>query len=417
MSTPFIATAVLSGLLFFRERNWLTGSILTLSLVGVGLVHYPAYAVVALAGFLFLVSSFIVERGRVVSNQPRQFLLLFLPLILSLILIGANVFVTKKETPKVETVSSRQTANAYHEKNLDSAEVLAYQEETNSDKELTVNRAINPLVSAKSLIAEYTAYTKSLPKNSGMLLLGVLIISIYWLLVSNPTRQESRYYHRLLSSLIASALLIAYLLTLYPISGLGTSRDTGILLLPLLSVLPLAWLLASISGRRWLEIITIISVATVFSVGVFQIFQKKSSSPFVDSYDVTAFQWINQNIGKSEKFIGTSALDPRRKTIVFPTDGSLWVPVFTGNKIANPFHDLGFVSVESHLNYEYTRRISTGSDEEAINALNYYKGHGYRYIYVDGPQAKEALGIDRLQQLGKAEIVYSNQQILIVKII
>lgn len=415
MSVSMMAITAIFCLFYYQRRSAINFIFLFICLTGVGIIHYPAYAYVIGTVFLYYLISYISDNHSAIRQNVlkhgKNFFMLVLPGLLSLVIIGVNIYLTTAENPKVTLVSSRSEAKAYHDQAKDSTEVPVYK--TTKAPSKHHDGLANPVSATRSLVSEYVAFSKSFPKDIGLISLGATLAGLFFLLASTATQQQKNYSRFLLSTLLATYLVLIGL-TIYPLKSLDTTRDTGILLLPLLLTFPLAWLLASIGKRRLIAVTAIAVIALTSSYLTYSIFRAKSATPFVDKADIQAFDWINDNLPDSEKFVGMSQLDPRRNSIVFPVDGTMWLPVFTNNAVATPFQE--FSAVTSHINYEYTRRLSSEDPEVVKKSVEHFVHEGFRYLYVDGTIGRERLNIDKLIEKGHAQTLYNKSGVRIVKL-
>lgn len=420
MTTPFIALALMFSLHFYVNRIWVNALLLLVALLGIGLIHYPAYAYTAGSVIIFILIKYFSENyPTLIKNikiHTKKLTSLLTPVLISLILIALNILITKSENVQIDTVSSRAEAKAYHQKVSQSNQVPSY-ESVSTDAPSRQNIDIrNPVTVTENFGKEYISFTKSFSKDTGLILLGAMLVGLYFLVALKPHAPELAVFRIILISLLLSAVLLILTLRIAPVGGLNTTGDTGFLLMPLILSAPIAWLFTHISKRKFIEAVAIVALAVMSSLFTFNIYRQKSASSFVDQYDVQAYQWINQNVDDSEKFIGLSNLDPVRKSIVFPVDGALWLPVFTDNEISNPFHELRFHSIQSHMNLEYSRKLKAKNEEKVKNSVNYFLENNYRYIYVDGESAYHELGIKYLVDNELARIEYKNESVSIVRL-
>lgn len=419
MSISFIALTAVFSRFYYQRRTGINFMLVLVCLIGVGLVHYPAFAFAVGMVSLYLLTIYAADNLKLLAQSPlfhlKSIARLMLPVVLAMVFIGANVYVTKSEEVDTQVVSSNSEAQHYSSVASESETVPDYQALPKQirHKTITVN---NPVAAARQAKDEYLAFNKSMPKDIGVIMSGVFIAGIYFLLAHKPTHRQLIDYHILLISFTVSGLAIVLGLAVFQVKGLGTTSDTGLLLSPLIAALPVAWLFAHISKRKALEVLAITSLAVLASLYTFGIFRAKSTSVVVDAYDVQAFEWIDANIDDSEKFIGLSRPDPNRASIIFPVDGALWLPVFTGNETATPFHQLGFTSVESQVNHQHSLRLGRNNPGSIRSSIQYYRDNDFDFIYVDGEIAYHELGIDRLIDMGLGEIVYRNPEVQILEI-
>jgi hypothetical protein len=422
MSTPFIGISLLFTHYYYLHKSRITFTALLTTLVGIGLIHYPAYAYVAGFAIIFFVLRYALENlSKLTSNTKHHFAqnsLLLLPVIVSLLFIGLVVFTASQQNNYPDIASSPAEAKIYHEQAEASAIVPLYDDVTIETPGSTNTQGINnPLQVAKSSAIDHLSFIKSFPKDIGIMLFAIALVGVYFIFVTKPMTEELLAFQVMLIALILSIALIVVGLGIYPIESLKTTRDTGSLLLPLALSIPVAWLLMHVGKRRLLELIAATIIVLVMSYFTFTVYQEKSTNVFVDEYDVHAFQWIDDNIDESKKFISMTRLDPNRMSVVFPIDGALWIPVFTGNQIATPFQELGFQSTSSHVNYQYVRLLQSEDTNKVTRAISYFLDNDYTYVYVDGDLGYHEFRVQQLIDNNLARIIYNNQEIMIVELI
>lgn len=136
----------------------------------------------------------------------------------------------------------------------------------------------------------------------------------------------------------------------------------------------------------FLLIVIILSVS-IHSYNVYQAYRdNQTSKNLVSSNDLRAYRWIEENIAPDEVIL-INAAQNNRKTIVYGSDGGLWIPVYTQNSVTMPFTE--FSDQTTHFFYEEYKKLLQGGATCSVfdNLLN----HGARYYYMDsssiyGPQ-------------------------------
>lgn len=130
----------------------------------------------------------------------------------------------------------------------------------------------------------------------------------------------------------------------------------------------------------------------------------------VDKHDIEAFNFINNNIPDDEMFINNAFYIASKETVVYPSDGGLWIEIYTGHKVAHSF--LNFNSTTVHTNYQYYTKLKTELDDK--ETLEYFKNNGYNYLYIDQGVFAESITVDEIST--KVEIVFESGPVKIIKL-
>lgn len=417
MAVPFMALSMLFAHLFLEKKSVIRFIVLSVLLVGTGLIHYPVFGVTIGAISLYIFAHHIDKWSVKTFNIPylKKVLSSLLPILLSLCLIGINILLTVNESPKTEHVSSRIEARAYHDLARTTKEVPDYDKNNIViPEEYKSETAQSGLVGGlREFKAQYLSRLTNTHKQIGIILLSASIVGVYYLFAYAEKDKNLSAYKLALQYTIIAALLIAYVIIALPIKGLATTKDAAFVIMPMIMLLPVALLMYKASSNRGLELATIIIVGLLACATYFSLFNI-NSEPMVNKYDLAAFEWINDNLDESEKFIGYSWLPQAKSSAIFAIDGSLWLPVFTNNNTATPFME--FSSITNHVNYEYSVRLGSHEPSVVNQAVNYFKNNGYNYIYVDGDHLFNELGIENVLEQNLGKIVYENEEVKIVEI-
>lgn len=129
----------------------------------------------------------------------------------------------------------------------------------------------------------------------------------------------------------------------------------------------------------------------------------------VSKYDVEAYDFINGNIDKSQKFITGSII---ANNILYPTDSGMWIPSYTGNKIATDFGDRN-----NRATIENSNQINKliNSDIEDVSILAKLASDGYHYAYLDNGIFGPSLKKEDFSKNTRISIVYSNKEVTILR--
>lgn len=130
----------------------------------------------------------------------------------------------------------------------------------------------------------------------------------------------------------------------------------------------------------------------------------------VSDYDLQAFEFINNNINKNESFISGSIIS---NNILYPTDSGMWIPTYTGNKIATDFGDR-----ENPTTIENSKLINQIIENEKDDSTTVKKlvEKGYNYAYLDKGIFGPSLKIDDFNKI-KFKIIYTNPEVTILKLL
>ena len=143
-------------------------------------------------------------------------------------------------------------------------------------------------------------------------------------------------------------------------------------------------------SMKWVNIFLLIILVTIVFLHSYDVFQtyrnNQSAKNLVSSNDLRAYSWIDENIAPDE-IILINAAQNNRKTIVYGSDGGLWIPVYTQNSVTMPFTE--FSDQTTHFFYEEYKKLLQGGASCSVfdNLLN----HDASYYYMDssavyGPQ-------------------------------
>jgi|LSQX01.2.fsa_nt_gb hypothetical protein len=133
---------------------------------------------------------------------------------------------------------------------------------------------------------------------------------------------------------------------------------------------------------RWINSLLTIGLVFAISIHSYSVYRtykdNQTSKNLVSSNDLNAYSWIKENI-PSDELILINAAQNNRKTIVYGSDGGLWIPVYTQNSVTMPFTE--FSDQKTHFFYdEYEKLIQGGATCSVFDNLLI---HGASYYYMD----------------------------------
>lgn len=418
---PFIGLLIIVAYCLYRRATFANIAILSILLIGIGILHYPVYAYAL--GYIGLLSLFIVYKKiglSNINNYLKNLYVYLIPIFLSLAFVAALIYITHSRNVESATVRSSQASKIFHqnveETGIISEEKLSYYEAQGKSPEVTIH---NPIKAPYALLDYITQSIEYTSKEIGLVIFGLVFASAYFV-INQFGRTNSKTDIMTISS---TSLLLSLLLVMLPFSIFVTGStlnlvpDTGKFLIFIFGSFSLGMLFGHISKIKYYYIFIVLFLLGIWSsVSVYSSYTNHNKKSSVNNNDLMAFNWINDNVSKKEGFIGLAKLNPSRNTVVYPIDGSSWIPVFTHSFIANPFEENGFISYDTHINYEYTKQLTGPIDEYRVNSAKYFIAHNYDYIYIDGEKAYEKLNIDTLIKENIVKIVYKNKEVQIAKL-
>lgn len=418
VAATFLALLLPLTYIHIKKQTILSSICLFLGLTGLALLHYPTFAFGA--GYVVLAILFTSVNTLGMRKLPfltKQLLIRAMPLILSLIFVGFFMHVTGKYEVRSSAITA-QTATSFYSTNghTETVDARTLEAQKKNSSKPTIH---NPIKAIADQGKGIVAFVSSSAHTQGILLLGVILAAIYYLcnLMVQQKSWTSFYRISLFSFLLAWLLIIAAL-SVVKIGALSTTLDTGLLLTFTLGALLLGLLFEKLSNLNYILIgVLLLILSPYFGLKTYHKYQQSSASSFVDQQDLAAYDWINKNLSKPYGFVGYSQINPQRPNIVYPTDGSLWLPVFTDASVSTAFQNTEFTSVKSHINHEYMTHFQSDSKVIRAAAVNYFLGHNYRFIYVDGPAMYQALNITHLENDGLAKIIYSNSTVKVIELL
>lgn len=255
----------------------------------------------------------------------------------------------------------------------------------------------------------------------GALYLPVMLVSaIFGLFVYRPKDRNLSNYNIVGLSLLVSAFI---LIVLIPISGVGLNivrLNSIIMLVPLALLAGSGSIWAIASKFKASKVCTYVLVGLVvivvswsLKVQLDRYRQATHATNTVNSYDLAAFDWINQNIDDTEGFIVGAQQEERRKFIFVGGSGA-WIPVFTQNRISMPFQEGEFNSVETRDNFDQYKLLLDGD----AKAAKYFSNKDFNYLYHDlNGWLVDQMLYKNIGQYEFLELAYENPEVRIYKIV
>lgn len=412
-----ISAFALMPILFFsaiaplKHRLFKYG-LVSITLFGIGLFHYPVFAFSATSYLLFTVATGYLELGT--GNLMKVAGRAIIPVLLSGLLLGTFMVSTRLEDPQVKYVSRSQASiiqQSYSKEPLSLPSLDTAGGAGASEKySLT-----NPVSATKSVMFGFIELIKKTSGKYSLLMLGSSI-PIIILLVISLVRKKTLHLVFLGSS-VAGILLICLSVSTLGLSDLNIVSDSGLLiLLPIL--LSGCFLLFEDAGKKLGYIMALagLLVVLIMAENTHHTYRIDSAKGFVNSSDMATYEWINTSLPPGSGFVGLSQNDSNRSSIIFPVDGSAWLPVYTDSQIATPFQEVRFNSLESNINYIYFLKFTSGDIAQQKQALKYYRESGFDYLYVDGSNSMKAMRIEQLESSGIIKELHTNGDVKIFKL-
>lgn len=419
------ALTLFSGLIiataWYAEKPQLKrASILLLSLLSVGLVHYPVYIFAICFSSLFILIYSPKNAGnKTFLLRSVYYLRSIVPIFISLLLIGATAYITKTREVPIISFQDHASARVFHESfsTHQPSYVSEYSAPTTKKDAVDLR---NPLKQLSGYPKEILALTNKVGGHTGLVIIGIVLVAIIYIITASgfvkPRYDTERRAKQLAIALLLCIPLVVLPLKIFSFSSFEIIPDAGSFLIFTFASFSVGLLFSGIVQKyRTLFCLGLMLVAIISSLSVYRLYSTRQEKSVVNMYDEMAFEWIDKNVVDGVGFIGTAKLNPTRNQVVYPVDGSLWLPVITGNPIATPFQEGSFTAIQSHINYEYLDDLSNPDLQK--NSLVYFYKNNYKYIYIDGIKPYEIFNVDSLLKSNLVRIVYRNDDIQIAEIL
>ena len=163
-----------------------------------------------------------------------------------------------------------------------------------------------------------------------------------------------------------------------------------------------------------------ILAAAILAGGVFAAWNRaKAVEPyrhFVTDQDITAMQWIDENIPSDATFaINTYRWLPQA---IHGTDAGYWIPYFTGRQIVTSAM-LRDGLPDTYRKQSLDRSEAAEALETDLSALGDLRRLGVEYIYIGaiGDFSGDGLQLERLTQSNAVEVLYSKGDTAVLRIL
>lgn len=158
-----------------------------------------------------------------------------------------------------------------------------------------------------------------------------------------------------------------------------------------------------------LMILTTVSVSIHMNLNEKIVSAQKGMS-VVSADDLVAYEFIEQELPTNAKILNAAREDTGRKGVIFPTDGGLWIPLYTNKEILIDFRD--FSSIGTNQNFELLQRLVLEEDDTEV--INKFKEMGYEYAYLDEGIYGSSLS-DNVFNNTQYEIIFEQEKVKVIK--
>lgn len=239
-----------------------------------------------------------------------------------------------------------------------------------------------------------------------------------------------RPYSMAVFSAVITFFAIPFTIRFIDSASLDTTADSG----PLLTFLPLSILLAlaaymvlgELRKFRSLHKIAIVLVFALLAISLayaLEMRDRRQSHIYESTYsvrppDLAAYEWINRNTAAGDKFIVDSYNNEKRPQVIFSQKGGLWLPVYTDAESSMPFEVHQFASKLSNDNFKLYETIKNKEPLAAQAALTFIN-NGYKYYYQSKSlDNDDEINVGFLSQLPGVQVkkVYENEQVAIYRL-
>lgn len=138
--------------------------------------------------------------------------------------------------------------------------------------------------------------------------------------------------------------------------------------------------------------------------------EKHDQLNVISENDLKAFQFINTHLDKGSIFLNGAVEDINRKGFIFPSDGAMWLPLYTDSKVVFDFRQV--TNIETNNNYKLLVELKTETNDLPI--LDQFKTEGVKYGYIDEGVFGESLHEDFLNGI-PYETIFSEGTVRIIE--
>lgn len=353
VALAFMPLALYGLYKFIKKPNPLSALIITIGILSVLFLHYAVFGYLA-ALIVSACGLVLISRLKDKKALKPYFMYGIMVVLVSGILAGAWLVSTK---------------NSYDERT---------ENRTVTTKSVQVKTPMTTKEAFKQTVREF----KATAEQHNLAYFPVIIISLLLILLI-----YTKSIYLMIPIFAACVFAIPFLINLLGLKEVGILRSTGMMMLLPIGALSVATVGACLSDKfkfNKLQVILVL-VLIITAVGynaydTYKEYRKTSKNlSVIDSDDLAAFKWIDENIDDKQIFLNNAIQSPTRKKIIFGTDAGVWLPVYTGNDISMPFHEERFSSVWTHQNYGfYTALIN-----DPVKNLCSLTKNGVGYYYQD----------------------------------
>lgn len=362
----FIASVAFMPLVFYglykfiKNVTWRNSALLVISLLGLFFVYYPSFGFMALFTAVIMLLAGIHKIAK--KDKLKPYIYRSLAIAAIVLLMGIGWIATNWDSYLARGSEKVEIENR----------------ESTSSSQISQPEATELMPAAKSTLKQFEASSN---RFSTYIFPLTFLALITILLV---------YRKKVYLTIPAFALAILgtnYMFNLLEMTSVHIIKTAGDFLFFQIFALSVAaagaWVLqnARLDKKRWL-LVCIIILAVLLPIANQQYknySQKSENHSYVDEGDIETFVWINANIDNDAGFISDARRHPRRETLIFPVGAGSWLPVYTGNDIATPFHEGGHSKQTTHDNYALYSRIEKQPDIALCNL----HANGFTYYYHD----------------------------------
>lgn len=397
-----------------RSRSKASIILASAALLGIGVFHYPMFLFSAGAFGLYVLIAGL-DKPLNWKNIWRTIGYVLVPLVISTVLLFGSMALLLKDQPALPVVyrdSAAKMQAAFKANPLIHPVTIPKSE----IKPTTAVDVKQPVAETEAVAKEFLGLMQNLAKEYALLCIGFAMAGLtlaYFQAVKNRNKESLAIVVSVVSIIIVSVLI-----RILGVRKLNIIAATGMLVLLPVAMASVFTIFDEAPKKTRIAVAVLLALGVgVSSFHTYRIYQHKATaSAMVDANDVAAYNWINANLPKNSGFVGTSQSDPNRHSIIFPTDGSAWLPVYTSGRPATAFQEVRFNTPENNINYIYYLKLTTHVPAEVNQALVYFDQHGYDYLYVDGRLPSKVLGAKLLVDAGKAKVVYQNPGVSILQL-